>query len=162
MTSYQCRKSHCGDKTILRPSYLHNGISYTGKMTSLYWIRALILIKLEATETVKQNIIILVWINQNYNTCSTQKKLLWHKNIWFDTKKLGSTQKCMVQHKKAWFNTKMYGSTQKSSVRHKNAELSMHQLPLPLSNSLPHPLGNNFFPILFKHFVFKIPNKSEN
>ena len=21
------RKSHCGDKTILRPSYLHNGIS---------------------------------------------------------------------------------------------------------------------------------------
>ena len=36
MSSYQYRKSHCGDKT----SYLHNGISYTGKMTSLYWIRA--------------------------------------------------------------------------------------------------------------------------
>ena len=33
-------KSHCGDKTILRPSYLHNGISYTGKMSSLYWIGA--------------------------------------------------------------------------------------------------------------------------
>ena len=41
MSSYQCRKSHCGDKTILRPSYLHNGISYTSKMTSFYWIRAL-------------------------------------------------------------------------------------------------------------------------
>ena len=41
MPSYQYRKFHCGDKTILRPSYLHNGISYTGKMTSLYWIRAL-------------------------------------------------------------------------------------------------------------------------
>ena len=41
MPSYQYRKSHCGDKTILRPSYLHNGISYTGKMASLYWIRAL-------------------------------------------------------------------------------------------------------------------------
>ena len=40
MSSYQYRKSHCGDKTILRPSYLHNGISYTGKMTSLYWIGA--------------------------------------------------------------------------------------------------------------------------
>ena len=39
MSSYQYRKSHCGDKTILQPSYLHNGISYTGKMTSLYWIR---------------------------------------------------------------------------------------------------------------------------
>ena len=41
MWSYQYRKSHWGDKTILRPSYLHNGISYTGKKTSLYWIRAL-------------------------------------------------------------------------------------------------------------------------
>ena len=40
MTSYQCRKSHCGDKTILRPSYLYNGTSYTDKMTSLYWIKA--------------------------------------------------------------------------------------------------------------------------
>ena len=40
MSSYQFRKSHYGDKTILRPSYLHNGISYTGKTTSLYWIRA--------------------------------------------------------------------------------------------------------------------------
>ena len=32
MSSYQYRESHCGD--------LHNGISYTGKMPSLYWIRA--------------------------------------------------------------------------------------------------------------------------
>ena len=34
MTSYQYRKSHCGDKTFLRPSYLHNRISYTGKISS--------------------------------------------------------------------------------------------------------------------------------
>ena len=40
MTSYQYRKFHCGDKTVIRSSYLHNGISYTGKTTSLYWIRA--------------------------------------------------------------------------------------------------------------------------
>ena len=40
MSSYQYRKSHCGDKTIWQPSYLHNGISYTGKTASLYWIRA--------------------------------------------------------------------------------------------------------------------------
>ena len=33
---YQYRNSHCGDKTILRPSYLHNGISYTGKTAALY------------------------------------------------------------------------------------------------------------------------------
>ena len=44
ISSYQYRKSHCGDKTVVRSSYLHNGISYTGKMTSLYWIRALIFI----------------------------------------------------------------------------------------------------------------------
>ena len=41
MTSYQYRKSRCGDKTILRPPYLHNGIYYTGKMPSLYWISPL-------------------------------------------------------------------------------------------------------------------------
>ena len=40
MPFYPHRKSHCGDKTILRPSYLHNCISYTGKTTSLYWIGA--------------------------------------------------------------------------------------------------------------------------
>ena len=39
MSSYQYRKSHCGDQTILRPSYLHSGISYTSKTASLYWIR---------------------------------------------------------------------------------------------------------------------------
>ena len=41
MSSYQYRKSHCGDKTVVRSSYLHNGISYTGKMSFLYWIGAL-------------------------------------------------------------------------------------------------------------------------
>ena len=40
MSSCQYRKSNCGGKTILRPSYLHNGISYTGKTAFLYWIRA--------------------------------------------------------------------------------------------------------------------------
>ena len=43
MPSYQYRKYHCGDKTILRPSYLHNEISYTGKTASLYWVRAQVL-----------------------------------------------------------------------------------------------------------------------
>ena len=41
MSSYLYRKSHCGDKTVVRSSYLHNGISYTGKMSSLYWSGAL-------------------------------------------------------------------------------------------------------------------------
>ena len=42
MSSYQYRKFHCGGKTAVRSSYLHIGISYTGKTTSLYWIRALL------------------------------------------------------------------------------------------------------------------------
>ena len=58
MLSYQYGKSHCGDKTILRSSYLHNGISstgktirssylhngisHTGKTISFYWIRAIV------------------------------------------------------------------------------------------------------------------------
>ena len=42
MSSYQYRESHCGDKTVVRSSYLHNGISNTGKMTYLYWISPLV------------------------------------------------------------------------------------------------------------------------
>ena len=41
MTPHLSRKSHCGDKTILRPSYLLNRISYS-KTTALYWIRGLV------------------------------------------------------------------------------------------------------------------------
>ena len=41
MLIYQYRKSHWGDKMVVRLSYLHNGNSYTGKTISLYWIRAL-------------------------------------------------------------------------------------------------------------------------
>ena len=44
MPSYQYRKSHCGDKMAVRSSYLHNGISYTGKISSLYWIGAQMLL----------------------------------------------------------------------------------------------------------------------
>ena len=56
MSSYQYRKSHCGDKTILRPSYLHNGISYTGKTTSLYWIGAQVYNSFVVLEVDVQNI----------------------------------------------------------------------------------------------------------
>ena len=45
MSSYQYKKSHCGDKTVVRSSYLHNVISYTGKISSSYWIGALVLTK---------------------------------------------------------------------------------------------------------------------
>ena len=34
--SYQYRKSHCGDKTAVRSSYLHNGISCSSKVTRIH------------------------------------------------------------------------------------------------------------------------------
>ena len=43
MLSCQYRKYHCGYKTVIWSSYLHNGMSNAGKMSSLYWIRALVL-----------------------------------------------------------------------------------------------------------------------
>ena len=39
MSSYQYRKSHCGDKTILRRLISTMGFPIAGKMISLYWIR---------------------------------------------------------------------------------------------------------------------------
>ena len=36
MTSYWYRKCYCGDQTIIRSSYLHNGISFTGKASHHY------------------------------------------------------------------------------------------------------------------------------
>ena len=41
MLPYQFRKSHCGNKTVLRLSHLHNGNSYAGNTASLYWISPL-------------------------------------------------------------------------------------------------------------------------
>ena len=35
------RKSHCGDTVVVRSSYPHNGIFYTGTMAFWYWIGAL-------------------------------------------------------------------------------------------------------------------------
>ena len=42
MSSYQYNESHCGDKMVVRLSYINNGLSYTGKMSSFYWIKALV------------------------------------------------------------------------------------------------------------------------
>ena len=51
----QCRGSHCGDQTIVRSSYLHNGISYIGKISSLYWIRPLIPLSLAGFSSHTEN-----------------------------------------------------------------------------------------------------------
>ena len=76
MSSYQYRKSHCGDKTILRPSYLHNGVPYTGKTTFLYWIGALF------PNTTKHNIAGTVCIIARMYKMNTSKR--FNKSIrWY-------------------------------------------------------------------------------
>ena len=66
MSSYQYRKSHCGDKTVVRSSYLHNGISYTGKMSSLYWIGAQCFIRFLNSEMDSQ---LLKCTGKIFHTC---------------------------------------------------------------------------------------------
>ena len=92
MTSYQYRKSHCGDKTILRPSYLHNGISYTGKTTSLYWIRALDAYAKQmnnwisiVSTNVTLSLPVIDWIWQATSTCNCQ---YWHRCFNYEGTKL--------------------------------------------------------------------------
>ena len=40
-STYQYRKSHCQDKIVIRSSHVHNGISYTSEMATLFWISPL-------------------------------------------------------------------------------------------------------------------------
>ena len=61
MSSDQYRKYHYGDKTILWPSYLHNGISYTGKITSLYWIKAQVTRPLGEAAMWPQKLLLTHW-----------------------------------------------------------------------------------------------------
>ena len=42
MSSCQYRNFHCEVKTVVRLSFHHNNISFTGKMASLYWIISLV------------------------------------------------------------------------------------------------------------------------
>ena len=42
MSSFQYRKSHSGDKRVIRSSYLHNGIYFTSQVASFYWINPLV------------------------------------------------------------------------------------------------------------------------
>ena len=58
------------DKMILWPSYLHNGISYTGKMTSLYWIKAQSLNNLPQVVESRQRLAALILTDKdNWITC---------------------------------------------------------------------------------------------
>ena len=78
MSSYPLRKSHCGDQTVVRSSYLHNGISYTGKMSSLYWIRAQMLPSVSQTSVIQLKIHRIVVITQHIHMV----KIIYGKWEW--------------------------------------------------------------------------------
>ena len=78
MSSYQYRKSHCGDKTVVRSSYLHNGISYTGNMISLYWTRALILKTVLGVESILDIALITVWMRG-----SETRNIRWNMTLCY-------------------------------------------------------------------------------
>ena len=102
ITSYQYRKSHCGDKTILRLCFLHNGISYTGKTTSLYWIGALFILHSQYNGCwwpgdVKSYLLNMAGLrgcnyNNLFNTLrprqngSNFKRIFMNENIWIPIK----------------------------------------------------------------------------
>ena len=63
MSSNQCRKSHCGDQTIIRSSHLHHGIYYTSKMTSLHRICHQVLTTLLKIGSCRWNLcLIFKWV----------------------------------------------------------------------------------------------------
>ena len=70
---------------ISRPSYLHNGISYTGKMTSLYWIRAQVC---GSTASI-------------YNRKSYNDEINYHKN-WARIYMILRSTKCTVIAQSLW------------------------------------------------------------
>ena len=136
MTSYQYRKSHCGDKTILRQSYLHNGISYTGKTAYLYWFRALILFSALTTTVV---------IPQ----CQYIMYTLWYiydnvYNIWARSRRCG----CLV----TWFCyhliAKPGNKTAASSCPEPYICFHWVSKPLPLTTVMLVQLSNMYLLIL--------------
>ena len=92
MSSYQYRKSHFRYKTILRPFYLHNWIFYTGKMTSLYWIMAMMFVRKVYEFGWDCSIIVDIHVH-NDMLFAKHKRI-----IWLDRCRL--VQKCHMIYKK--------------------------------------------------------------
>ena len=85
MSSYQYRKSHCGDKTVVRSSILHNVISYTGKMSSLQWIRAQMLPSVSQTSVVQLKIHRIIITQRIHMVISIYGKWEWNifSGCWY-------------------------------------------------------------------------------
>ena len=74
---------------ILRPSYLHNGISYTGKMSSLYWIRALITVFIITTTTLYSHL----RVSSQGGNATLVAFIAWHQDVAAHTPTRTPTEK---------------------------------------------------------------------
>ena len=129
MTSYPYRKSHYGDKTVVRSSYLHNGISYTGKMTSLYWIRALI-----SSDMMMHHCLYCQWLKTNWlrftlllilleEQTSTDKKA---EKPWYSNHM--DFKKSYVVGGHAWEDKELQAGSWDTNLKHKVLETRHHKI----------------------------------
>ena len=96
MPSYQYRKSQCGDKNILRPSYLHTGVSYTCIMTSLCWTGDQTVAQMPEVKTKKKHL----WRDKNIPGCLCPYQGCWcHGSLYRqDISSLGIAYKNIERH----------------------------------------------------------------
>ena len=86
MPSYQYSKPNCGDKTVVRSSYLNNGIFFTGKITSLYWIRALVfagLVENKLPIRILMNTALLIFPKQMFINSPRPEQNFWPFTVCF-------------------------------------------------------------------------------
>ena len=89
------KKTHCVGETIIRPSQVHNGVSYVGMTWRLYWIR------------------IMSWgyIAHIYQECCDQRILSYE--LWSFLNKIFACEIYLWQIEQSFFSTKIGGMSTK-------------------------------------------------
>ena len=88
MLSYQYKESHYKDEMVIRPLYFHNGNSYTGKMTCLYWVDPQLYFLFHSRKYV-QEIYFQVLIGVAWGTITSHTHAFWTR--------------CFLLHILAWY-----------------------------------------------------------
>ena len=122
MSSYWYRKSNCGDKMVVRSSYLHNGISYTGKMTSSYWISPQVIA--DVTEPIRK----LWWFWECW-LCMVGDLVMPYDDIVLGEHWLSATRQQAI----TWTNVNL-------SVRYSDIHLSLISWKIPQSSIMKNNL----------------------
>ena len=124
------RKSHFGDKAIVRPSYLNSGIFYTCNMTYSYWIRAYVMIFV--LRRIHWSLVHPPPRARNAELCLC---ILWIKNIeqQVDSPVIGYTMALLLSHYTMHCSFKGQGSILK-------AFCGYHYLFLDFASDVMYPI----------------------